>query len=349
MQLAPPDPRTLRSAIPPVRRVRPPATGWRRLRDPLVVVALVGVAITLAFDVAPVILVVVLFALVVPFEMLFPRHGRRVRRDDVGTDIAYALLSTPLGAVGTLVAAVVGVASLAWLPGLVLRPLVGLVPPLPRMLLGIALFDLAIYWAHRWAHEVPFLWRFHSVHHSTRRLDWVSGFRNHPFDGVFIAPAFVLLLAAGFSAEFTGALAVIQFLVGLAAHANVRWRLRPLHRIVMTPEFHHWHHADEEGAINSNYSVFLPLWDIVFGTFFMPADRRPQRYGVTEPIPPGVVRQLLHPFRGLRTPRQLVRHPLRAVRDTARAVRRGIGQMRASALRPSHGRTGAHSTGSYTA
>ena len=117
----------------------------------------------------------------------------------------------------------------------------------------------------------------------------------------------------------------------------------------MTPEFHHWHHADEEGAINSNYSVFLPLWDIVFGTYFMPADRRPQRYGVTEPMPPGVVRQLLHPFRGLRTPRQLVRHPLRAVRDTARAVRRGLGQMRASARRPSHGRTSARSTGSYTA
>ena len=47
----------------------------------------------------------------------------------------------------------------------------------------VALFDLAIYWAHRWSHEVPALWRFHAVHHSTEHLDWISGFRNHPLDG----------------------------------------------------------------------------------------------------------------------------------------------------------------------
>ncbi len=317
--------------------------GWRRPRDPSVLLALVAVAATLAVDASAVAVVIVVFALVVPFEMLFPRHGRRLRRDGLGTDIAYALVATPLGAVGTLVAAVVGVGSLAWLPGLLLRPLVAATPSLVRTLVGIVLFDVTIYWAHRWAHEVPFLWRFHAVHHSTRRLDWVSGFRNHPFDGVVFAPAFVLLLAAGFSAEFTGLLAVVQVLTGLAAHANVRWRLRPLHRFVITPEFHHWHHADEPGAINSNYAVFLPLWDLVFGTYFMPDDRRPQRYGVAEPMPRGVVRQLLHPFRGLRTPWQLARHPLRGVRDTVAGVRRGLCQMRVAA-----GRTSTRSNASYT-
>jgi sterol desaturase/sphingolipid hydroxylase (fatty acid hydroxylase superfamily) len=241
-----------------------------------------------------------------------------------------------------------GVASLAWLPGLALRPLVEMAPPLARLLIGLVLFDVAVYWAHRWAHEVPFLWRFHSVHHSTRRLDWVSGFRNHPFDGVFLAPAFFLLLAAGFSAEFSGALAVVQLLTGLFLHANVRWRLRPLHRLVITPEFHHWHHADEPGAINSNYSVFLPLWDTLFGTYYMPSGARPQRYGVAEPTPTGIVRQLVQPFRGLRTPRQLVRHPLRALGETASAVRRGVRQMIDAARRPSHGRAARSSTPSYT-
>jgi len=271
-----------------------------RLRDPLVLLALLAIGITLAFGAAPLFVVVTLFVIVVPFEMMFPRHGRRVRRPGVGTDIAYALVSGPLGAIGLAVGVVIGVVSFAWLPGLALRPLVGLAPPLAQTLIGLALFDVAIYWAHRLAHEVPFLWRFHSVHHSTERLDWVSGFRNHPFDGVFLAPAFVLLAAAGFSPEFTGALAVVQLLIGLFAHANVRWRLKPLHRVVFTPEFHHWHHANEPGAINSNYSVFLPLWDIIFGTYFMPADRRPQVYGISEPMPSGIVRQLLHPFRGLR-------------------------------------------------
>ena len=138
-----------------------------------------------------------------------------------------------------------------------------------RPFVGIALFDMAIYWVHRCSHEVPALWKFHSVHHSTVHLDWISGFRNHPFDGAIVAPPFFFLFAAGFDATFTGALAVIQIVLGLFLHANVRWRLRPLHRVVITPEFHHWRHANEVEAHNSNYSVFLPLWDMVFGTYYM--------------------------------------------------------------------------------
>ncbi len=343
-----PDPTTFRSAVPPARPSVPPPQGRGRLRDPLTWLAAAAVVAALVIDVVPLFVLLGLFVVVVPFEMLFPRHGRRLRRPEVGTDIAHALVVTPLGVVGTAVAAVLGVASLAWLPGLALRPLVGMAPPVVRMLIGLVLFDVAVYWAHRWAHEVPFLWRFHSLHHSTRRLDWVSGFRNHPFDGVFLAPAFVLLAAAGFSAQFTGALAVVQLLTGLFAHANVRWRLRPLHRVVFTPEFHHWHHADEPGAINSNYSVFLPLWDTLFGTYFMPADRRPQRYGIAEPTPSGIARQLVHPFRGLRTPAQLVRHPLRSIRETARSLRRGLRQMIDSARRPTHGRVPPPAAPSYT-
>src|SRR5690606_31057729 len=99
-----------------------------------------------------------------------------------------------LAPVGLAVAAVVGLLSLAWLPGLALRPLVALLPGWAQLVAGVALFDLAAYWAHRWSHEVPFLWRFHSVHHSSEHLDWVSGFRVHPVDGAVIAPPFFLLL-----------------------------------------------------------------------------------------------------------------------------------------------------------
>ena len=231
-------------------------------------------------------------------------------------------------------AAVVAVISLAWLPGLALRPLVGLLPPAVLPFVGLALFDLAIYWTHRWYHEVPFLWRFHAIHHSTEHLDWISGFRNHPLDGTLIAPAFVFLLAAGFEAEFTGLLAIVQFVLGIFLHANVRWRLRYLHRIVITPEFHHWHHANEPGAINSNYSVFLPAWDIIFGTYFMPKDRRPMRYGVTEYIPDGMVAQLRHPLRGMGNPFRVIRHPIRSTKGGFRFVRSLLGDMKRSALRP---------------
>ena len=305
---------------------------WRRILSSLLALAIIGLSLLVEWD--AVIVVPILFMLVVPFEKLFPRHKQRLRRPHVATDIGYALAGSALNVVGVAAAVVVGVISLAWLPGLLLRPLVAMVPGAVLPFVGIALFDLAIYWTHRWYHEVPFLWRFHAIHHSTEHLDWVSGFRNHPLDGTLIAPAFFFLLAAGFDAEFTGALAIIQIVLGIFLHANVRWRLRWLHRLLITPEFHHWHHANEPGAINSNYSVFLPAWDQIFGTYFMPRDRRPQRYGVSEHIPAGMVAQLRHPLRGMGNPLRVLRHPWRSLRAGGRFTRALLGDMIRSARRP---------------
>ena len=68
-----------------------------------------------------------------------------------------------------------------------------------------------------------------------------------------------------------------------------------LHRLIITPEFHHWHHTNERDAIWTNYSTFLPFWDQLFGTYFMPKDRRPQSYGVNEPIPDGILANYVIP------------------------------------------------------
>ncbi len=314
----------------------PPAPSRARSLVPVVLAASV-VAAGLAIDRSAVGIVIALFVLVVPFEKLFPRHrGQRLRRPLAMTDIAFALASPLMNIVAVSVAIVVGGLTFFWLPGLALRPLVGLLPTWSVPFIGIALFDLAIYWVHRWSHEVPLLWRFHAIHHSTEQLDWISGFRNHPFDGALIAPPFFFLLAAGFSAEFTGALAFVQIATGLFLHANVRWRLRPLHKVIITPEFHHWHHTNEAQAINTNYSVFLPVWDLMFGTYFMPKDRRPSVYGVSEPIPAGLWAMLWHPFRGMGNPLRFVRHPrtgLRAVWTLGCEIVRGIVR---STRRPTH-------------
>jgi len=290
----------------------------------------------LYFDRSPLVAIGGLFVLVVPFERLFPRHDQPINRPGLGTDLMYALTQPVLAVVGIAAAIVIGALSLAWVPGLMIRPLVAMIPPWLSPFVGIALFDLAIYWAHRWSHEVGFLWRFHSVHHSSERMDWLSGIRTHPFDGAVIAPPFFFLLGAGFTAQFTGVLAVIQIVTGIFLHANVRWRWRRLHRIVITPEFHHWHHANEPDAIHTNYSVFLPLWDIAFGTYFMPKGRRPSIYGVDEEMPREIVGQLRHPLRGFRNPVRMLRHPILACRHLWMLVRRGLGQLKRSTLRPRH-------------
>ena len=332
---------------PPPAALWPPPTGApdaRRGRGPRIwiprLVALALIAGSVALDPGGLFFLPVLFALVVPFEKLFPRHrGQRIRRPGLGVDMGHALAAPALAFATLAVAVVIGVSTLAWVPGLLLRPIVALIPDAILPFVGIALFDLAIYWVHRWSHEVPLLWRFHAVHHSTEHLDWVSGFRNHPLDGAIVAPPFVFLLAAGFDATFTGVLVVVQILTGLFLHANVRWRLRPLHRVVITPEFHHWHHANEPDAHNTNYSVFLPLWDLVFGTYFMPKGRRPQRYGIGQPMPMTLLGQLREPFAGAPRPtvvaREAIRHPVARTRWLGRQVRLLLGDIwRSTSRRP---------------
>lgn len=278
----------------------------------------------------------VVFVLVVPFEKIFRRHDQRLRRPGLSTDLAHVVARPVLAPLGLAVGVVVGVVSLAWLPGLALRPLVSALPGWAHLLAGVALFDLAGYWAHRWSHEVPFLWRFHSVHHSTTHLDWASGFRAHPADSVLVAPPFILLLAAGFTPTAAGAAAILQAVVGLFLHANVRWRLRPLQRIVATPEFHHWHHSNHAEAWWTNYSGLLPVWDQIFGTYRIPRDCRPQVYGTDTPVPDDLVGQLVWPLQGLPGPGWVLRHPVSATRRTAAATRRGLSQLWQSTTRPRH-------------
>lgn len=266
------------------------------------------VAISVATNASVPFVVMGLFVLVVPFEKLFPRHGgQRVRRRGLGTDLVFALATPVLSVIGLVVALVGGVLSLAWLPGLALRPLVALIPAPILPFLGVALFDFAGYWVHRLAHERPMFWRFHSVHHSAATLDWLSGVRVHPLDGVLIGPPVLLLIAAGFPAEVTGGVAVLQMLSGLFLHANVRWRLRPLHRIIATPDFHHWHHANEPESIHTNYAAFLPIWDQLFGTYRIPRDRQPLRYGIDEPHSETFVGLLVGPLSALRQTRTVTR------------------------------------------
>jgi sterol desaturase/sphingolipid hydroxylase (fatty acid hydroxylase superfamily) len=319
----------------------PPLAGRRLWRIAGYAALIAGLTTVVILDPAVLVPVAALFIVVVPCEKLFPRHQQRLLRPGLGTDLAWAIAQPVLRLVGTGAGIVLAVATFAWLPGIALRPLISTLPHGVRTVLGVVLFDCLAYWGHRWSHEVPFLWRFHSVHHSSKRLDWISGVRVHPLDGLVVGPAVVVLLAAGFGVRLAGALAVIQLAIGFFLHANVRWRLRILHPIVATPEFHHWHHSSEPDALNMNYATLLPIWDVVFGTYFMPGGgRRPEVYGTTTPTPEQFVPQVVHPFRGLRNPLAVFRHPAAGLRETLAALRRGTGQIiQASRRRPRPGST----------
>ena len=278
----------------------------------LLSLAIVGGALYYSFE--GLVGLFVFFILIVPVEKLFPRHkGQKVRRPLYKLDVSYALSSPLLNLVALIAAAIVAIISFAWIPGLLIRPLVAEIPAKWMPFVGFLIFDMIGYWTHRFYHEIPVLWKFHAVHHSTEHLDWVSGFRAHPFDGTLIAPAFIFLIAAGFSPEITGAFAIFQIVLGLLLHANVKFRFRWLHPFFGTPEMHHWHHSNETDAVWTNYGAALPLWDQVFGTYYMPKDKRPSVYGIDEHIEPNMIDQLMYPLGQIGNPFNILRHPFRSI------------------------------------
>jgi sterol desaturase/sphingolipid hydroxylase (fatty acid hydroxylase superfamily) len=143
---------------------------------------------------------------------------------------------------------------------------------------------------------VPFLWRFHSVHHSIERMDWVASARLHPIDQAFTqACAIAPLVVLGFGGGAFAGIAVVFTLLALFQHANVRLRFPGLRWVINTPEWHHWHHAVDPEARDKNFG--LPVIDRLFGTAYLPKGRRPSGFGVSDPVPDeGWWRHLAYPF-----------------------------------------------------
>jgi sterol desaturase/sphingolipid hydroxylase (fatty acid hydroxylase superfamily) len=233
-----------------------------------------------------------------------PILPQRFLRKDLGQDVGYYFLGGLLPPFFTVLAATV----IAWIAGGLL-PVgfyvgVGSLPLLLRVLALVLLGDLAFYWAHRWSHEVGWLWRLHAIHHSPTEMDWLVNTRAHPLDLVFArvvvaAPLLVLGLRQP-SADIEIVVAMYLTLNTVWAffvHTNLRWRLGWLEQIVVTPAFHHWHHADETPqAVNKNYASLFPWLDRLFGTYHLPADRYPSSYGASRQLPPTLAGQLLSPF-----------------------------------------------------
>jgi lathosterol oxidase len=157
--------------------------------------------------------------------------------------------------------------------------------------------DFAQYWVHRAFHRVPWLWRIHAVHHSSRALDWLAGSRLHVADvlatrGLVMVPVFLL----GFSQPALYAYLVFVSFHAVFIHANVRFRFGWLDHWITTPRAHHWHHA--VAPPDTNFAVHLPLLDRLFGTLHLPGAEWPTAYGIDgHPVPEGWARQLVHPFR----------------------------------------------------
>jgi len=164
--------------------------------------------------------------------------------------------------------------------------------------LCILVADLAQYWTHRAYHEVPLLWRLHAVHHSTKHMDWMAGSRQHILETLItrtlvLGPIFLL----GFSKEVIDAYIIVVGFQAVFNHANVSVRLGPLRYLIVTPNFHHWHHSQDQEALDRNYAAHYAFLDHLFGTAVNSPKAWPERYGVLgDYVPKGFLRQLAFPF-----------------------------------------------------
>lgn len=179
-----------------------------------------------------------------------------------------------------------------------LRETVSSLPFFVQLFLILFVADLVQYWVHRALHEVPALWRFHSVHHSAKSMDWLAGSRQSFLEllvtrSLVFAPTYFF----GFSTSVMNAYVVIVGFQAVFNHANVSVRLGPLSKIVVTPNFHHWHHAQDREAIDKNYAAHFAFIDYMFGTAVY-ADREwPHHYGVVgDYVPDGFFAQQTFPF-----------------------------------------------------
>jgi sterol desaturase/sphingolipid hydroxylase (fatty acid hydroxylase superfamily) len=247
----------------------------------------------------------VLLIIFVPLERLWPLRAQRVWRKAFGSDVVYffmggvaprLLLILPLS---LLAAGIHRVADFG------LYPWVASLPTWVRFPAALVVGEIGFYWGHRWSHIVPLLWRFHAIHHSAEEIDWLVSARAHPVDLVFtrlcgLIPMYLLGLAQPLAntVDLVPVLVTVAGTVwGFFIHANLRWRFGWLERVVSTPTFHHWHHADDgPEVLNKNFAPMMPWVDQIFGTLYLPGRKWPMKYGTDTPVAPTVVGQLLDPL-----------------------------------------------------
>lgn len=241
----------------------------------------------------------------IPIEKVLAVRPMSPLRAEWRTDLVYFFISHLLVQflLIAVTASTTAVAAFAAFPSL--QAAIQSLPTWAQFLLAVFFADLFQAGLHRIYHNVPWLWRFHSVHHSSRNMDWLAGSRIHVVEILMTRTAVLLpLVVLGFSAPAINAYVILVGIQAVLAHANLRLNFGWLEYVLVTPRYHHWHHARHIDYIDVNYAIHLPLVDMLMGTFKRPpAGEWPKEYGVMklETVPRGLWTQAMMPFGAKRT------------------------------------------------
>lgn len=222
-------------------------------------------------------------------------HGQRLFREGFYVDsVWYAILQSYI--LSLVIYGVIGILKPSVDPHAV--GLFRCLPVLAQLGITILVHDFYIYWFHRLQHTIPSLWRIHEAHHSSHDVDWLSGSRSHPAEILINQSIEFVPLVLFASPEVVLMKGFVDAVWGMYIHSNIDVSSGWLQYVINGPEMHRWHHAADDDVVNVNYSTKLAVWDWLFGTAFLPKQRKPQRYGLDDKTyPKSYVKQIVHAFR----------------------------------------------------
>jgi sterol desaturase/sphingolipid hydroxylase (fatty acid hydroxylase superfamily) len=234
-----------------------------------------------------------------PIEVLWPAYPKQgVFRKEWLTDIVYFLSTHLPTQLTTFLILLPATLLTAALNVSVVISAVGRLPWLVQLLLAVLVADIAEYWIHRAFHTVPWLWRFHAIHHSSKALDWIAGSRAHVVEDVAVRGLILIPMMLIFPRGINVAYLLFVNFHATWAHCNFGPTIKWLEPFLVQPRYHHWHHTSEKEAIDKNFAIHFPWIDKIFGTHFLPAGNKwPDTYGLdNETIPDRFWAQFFYPL-----------------------------------------------------
>jgi lathosterol oxidase len=234
-----------------------------------------------------------------PIEVLWPAYPKQsVFRQEWLTDIVYFLSTHLPTQITTFLILLPATLLTAALNVSVVISAVGRLPWLVQLLLAVLVADIAEYWIHRAFHTVPWMWRFHAIHHSSKALDWIAGSRAHVVEDVAVRGLILIPMMLIFPRGINVAYLLFVNFHATWAHCNFGPTIKWLEPFLVQPRYHHWHHTSEKEAIDKNFAIHFPWIDKIFGTYFLPGGNKwPNTYGLdNETIPDRFWAQFFYPL-----------------------------------------------------
>lgn len=164
--------------------------------------------------------------------------------------------------------------------------------------------DFVQWLVHNALHRIPFLWKFHKIHHSVKEMGFAAHLRYHFLEtfAYQIVKYISLVMIFGFSMENAFIVYSLTVVIGHLNHANLGWSYGPLKYVINNPKMHIWHHAKQVPPTHvhgMNFGISLSCWDYIFGTAYVPSDGRDIELGFPndEHYPASFFGQVAEPFK----------------------------------------------------